>query len=105
MNATKSEVVREWGYCIWSRWDGYEESSLALTKDRAWEKFCYPALRREAYECKGSGYIAKRVVIERVKINGNFIKLARRVTKSSSVASQAQSVLKSNGVSPHTQTI
>ena len=74
----QAEIVRGWGYLIHSPFDGEDESSLALTEDRAWEKFCYPALRREAYEEKGSGYKVKRVPIERVKINGKFIRLARR---------------------------
>lgn len=70
----QAEVVRCWGYLITSKLEGDYLDSLALTKDRAWEKFCYPALRREAYEAKGSGFRAKRVRIERVKINGKLIR-------------------------------
>ena len=36
-------------------------TQIYATADEAWLAFCYPALRREAYDCKGSEYKAKRV--------------------------------------------
>jgi len=35
--------------------------SLSFTADGAWEKFCYPALRRYGYE--DNGFSAKKVVV------------------------------------------
>jgi len=51
----------KWFYLIASREEGDDLSSLSQTEDGAWEKFCYPSLRREAYDCVGSEFRCKRV--------------------------------------------
>ena len=45
-----------------------EPNPPAPTREAAWRAFCYPSLRREAYDCKGSGYRARKVVL--AKWNG-----------------------------------
>ena len=40
--------------------------SMALTKNTAWDKFCYPSLRREAYERDGFKAVKIKVTIEEV---------------------------------------
>lgn len=35
------------------------QDTIAKTADEAWERFCYPALRREGYEA--DGFMARKV--------------------------------------------
>lgn len=34
-------------------WQTYSKESIAETAEKAWEKFCYPSLRRKGYEDEG----------------------------------------------------
>lgn len=47
--------------------DGYELDTVSENRDSAWNKFCYPALRREAYEEKGSGFKCKRLSVAKFR--------------------------------------
>ena len=37
------------------------KDGLGLTEDKAWDNFCYPALRREGYE--SDGFAARKVIV------------------------------------------
>lgn len=60
----QNKRLRKFAYVITSCFDGDDMPSSAWTKNRAWERFCYPALKRSAYEEKGSGYRVKRIIAE-----------------------------------------
>lgn len=40
--------------------------SISITKDGAWKKFCYPALRREAYENDGFKAVKVKMTLEEI---------------------------------------
>lgn len=54
-------IMPPWGF----DGDFVAADSIARTKDTAWEKFCHPALKREAYE--GDGFKAVKVKIVEAK--------------------------------------
>jgi hypothetical protein len=40
--------------------------SMAITKERAWQKFCSPGLSREGYEADGFTVVKVRMTLEEI---------------------------------------